>query len=468
MEKRRKIRTEQKPGKQAPVRIPAQGLPVLNRNVAGIDVGSTEHWVACPPKPDGTTNVKCFGTRTCDLEELAGWLKSEGVESVAMESTGVYWIPLYELLESQGFDVLLGNAKQFSNVPGKKTDMQDCQWIQLLHSCGLLRGSFRPSEDICQLRAIMRECTNLIDERTRAVQRMQKALDQMNVQVHRAVSDITGTTGMNIIRAIVAGERDPLVLAGHRDKRCRKSEAAFAEYLRGTWREEHLFNLAMNLELYDKLNEMVDTYQQKITELMQKLEPEERQDQQPPDHPNEKKAKSIRKCGEEGTRQALWRFSGVDLTRIDAINTGAAITVLTEVGFDLNDFPTEKHFVSWLRLGPYRPVSGGKVLKKKRNAVGATRIANVLRMAALCLERSQTALGAQFRRLSRRKGRSVAVFAMARRLATLIYRMLRYGQDYVDQGVDAYEARFKAKRLHNIRSVVKQMGYKLEPIEAIA
>jgi transposase len=443
-------------------------LPVLRHNVAGVDVGSKEHWVCCPPQEDGTANVKTFGTTTCELERLADWLKAEGVESVAMESTAVYWIPLYELLESRGFDVLLANAKQLANVPGRKTDMADCQWIQLLHSCGLLRGSFRPPEEICQLRSVMRECANLIDERCRTVQRMQKSLDQMNVQVHRAVADITGTTGMGIIRAIVAGERDPLALAGLRDKRCRKSVAQFAEHLRGTWREEHLFNLSMNLDLYDKLTELINRYHQKIHDLMQQLEPEERTEGQPPEHPNPTKAKTIRRRGDEHTRQALWRLSGVDLTRIDAISTGAATVLLTEVGVDLSDFPTEKHFVSWLRLSPFRAVSGGKVLKKKRNAAGATRVANVLRMAACSLQRSQTALGASFRRIARRKGYSVAVFATARRLAILIYRMLRYGQDYIDQGAAAYEERFKERRIQNLTSTAKQLGYQLTPLKASA
>jgi transposase len=451
-------------GRSEPSR--AIGLPVLHAHTAGIDIGSTEHWVCCPPQPDGSVNVRRFGTRSCDLQELAEWLKAESIESVAMESTSVYWIPLYELLEAKGFEVLLANAKQLSNVPGRKTDMQDCQWIQLLHACGLLRGSFRPSEQICALRALMRESSNLIEERTRCVQRMQKALDQMNVQVHRAVSDITGTTGMGILRAIVAGERDPQVLAGLRDRRCRKSTREFAEYLRGTWREEHLFNLKMSLELYDKLNEMIDSYQQKIAELMQQLQPNDRRDAKPPEHPCPKKAKNLRARGQEDTRQALWRFSGVDLTRIDSISTSAANVVFTEVGLDLTDFLSEKHFVSWLRLSPNRQISGGKVLKKRRNAAGATRVANVLRMCATCLERSQSALGAQFRRLSRRKGRAVAIFAMARKLAILIYRMLRYGQDYVDQGVDAYEEQFLQRRIQVMISSAKQMGYEVTPIKA--
>jgi len=444
------------------------GLPVLRPNVAGIDIGSQEHWVAGPPKADGAPNVRVYGTVTSDLNKLAQWLKSQGVESVAMESTGVYWIPLYELLESRGFEVLLCNSKQTSNVPGRKTDFEDCQWIQLLHSCGLLRGSFRPSDEICQLRALLRECSNLIEERTRCVQRMQKALDQMNVQVHRAVTDITGTTGMSIIRAITAGERDPIVLAGFRDKRCKKKIEQFAEHLRGTWRQEHLFNLKMNLELYDKLNEMIDTYHQKINELMLALEPDDRKDRQPPQHPNKAKRKAIIKRGEESMRQGFWRFAGVDLTRIDGISTGVASVVFAEAGLDLDAFPTEKHFTSWLRLAPNRSISGGKVLKKKRNATGATRLANALRMAASSLKNSPTALGAQFRRIARRKGFTVAVFAMARRLATLIYRMLRYGEDYVDKGAQAYEEQFKQRRLRSLATTAKQMGYELKPVGAAA
>jgi transposase len=217
---------------------PIQALPVIRANSAGIDLGSEEHWVCGPARGDNKVNVQQFGTTTPQLNELADWLIHEGVESVAMESTGVYWIPLYELLESRGLEVVLVNAKQLHGVPGRKTDMIDCQWIQLLHSCGLLRGSFRPGEKICALRALQRQMANLVEERSKMVQWMQKALDQMNVQVHRAVTDITGKTGMAIIRAIVAGQRSPKKLATLRDKRCRKSQAQFAEHLIGNWRQE--------------------------------------------------------------------------------------------------------------------------------------------------------------------------------------------------------------------------------------
>jgi len=444
------------------------GLPVVRADAGGIDAGSAEHWVCCPAKPDGSANVRRFGTTTVELGRIADWPETEGVKSVAVESTGVYWIPLYELLESRGIGVVLVNARQLRHVPGRKSDMADCKWLQMLHACGLLRGSFRPAGPVCALRGLMRECANLIGERTRAVQRMQKALDQMNVQVHRAVSDITGATGMAIIRAIVAGERDPLALAGLRDRRCQKSPAQFAEHLRGTWREEHLFNLAMNLELHDKLEEMIGRYGAKIAALMEEMGPEDRRDGGPPRHPSPTKARAIERAGDQSLRQTLWRMSGVDLTRIDAVNVGVASVVLTEAGADLSAFPSENHFTSWLRLAPNRPVSGGKVLKKKRNAAGATRLANALRQAACSLQRSKTALGGQFRRLARRKGYSVAVFAMARKLAILIYRMLRHGQDYIDEGLAAYEERFRQRRLHNITSMAKEMGYQIIPIPAAA
>ena len=442
----------------------AASIPVLRPNVAGIDLGSTQHWVCGPIASDGAANVRVFGTTTPELDKLAVWLREQGVESVAMESTSVYWIPIYELLESRGFEVLLVNARQLSSVPGRKTDMQDCQWIQLLHSCGLLRGSFRPAEHICQLRALQRQRANLIAERTRAVQWMQKALDQMNVQVHRAVSDVTGKTGMAIIRAIVAGEREPRKLATLRHPGCKKPVAQIAEHLTGTWRVEHLFNLTMALQLFDSLEQMIADYDAKLRDTMQSLQPPDRQHDALPPHPNPAKERALRSRGAQQAREALWRFAGADLTRIDGISTSAAETILTEVGPDLSAFPTEKSFVSWLRLCPRTPISGGKPLRKRANSMGATRMSGVLRLAALSLSRSKTALGAYFRSVARRKDGAVAVFATARKLATWVYRMLRFGHDYVDVGAQAYEARAKQRRLRGLQSSAKSLGYKVVPV----
>jgi transposase len=439
-------------------------LQRLRVNVAGIDVGASEHWVCGPEGEDGTAPVEVFGTTTPELERLADWLQAQGVESVAMESTSVYWIPVYELLESRGLEVVLVNARHLHGVPGRKTDMRDCQWLQLVHSCGLLNGSFRPAEAICRLRALQREQATLVAERTRVVQRMQKALDQMNVQVHRAVSDLTGKTGLAMVRAIVAGERRPAVLAEFRDPRCKKSAQEIAAYLTGTWREEHLFNLQMGLRLFDQLERLIAEYDAQLARWLTELQPPERRPQAVPAHPNAAKEKAIRARGDQPLRTALWRVAGVDLTRIDGISSGAAQLVLTEVGLDLATFPDEHHFVSWLRLSPKTAISGGKPLPKRPKGTGATRVAGVLRMAALSLRNSQTALGAALRRIARRKGGAVAIFATARKLAVLIYRMLRYGQDYVDQGAAAYEARFHRQRLSTLRSTALELGYHLVPV----
>ena len=448
---------------------PIEAIAVIRPDTAGIDLGGREHYVCGPARGEGRANVEVFGTTTGQLEKLARWLIEQGVESVAMESTGVYWIPVYELLQSRGLEVVLVNARQLSRVPGRKTDMIDCQWLQLLHSCGLLRASFRPGDNICALRALQRQSANLVQERTKAVQWMQKALDQMNVQVHRAVTDITGNTGMAIIRAIVAGQRDPKALAALRDKRCQKSESQIAEHLRGNWRWEHLYNLGSALELYEQLDKMITEYEERIIERIEALQPPKQRRVKVPEHPHGTKAKALVKRGEEPMRRALWRLCGHDLTRIDAISTGAARVVLTEVGWDLSAFPEEAHFVSWLRLSPKMAFSAGKSLNKKRNSLGAHRVAAVLRMCALTMRHSQSALGAYYRRTARRKSGSVAVFAVARKLAILIYRMLYYGQDYVDEGANRYEARFREQRLRGLHMSARSLGYKLVPdLQALA
>lgn len=438
--------------------------------VAGVDIGSREHWVAGPPGPNGEATVRQFGTTTPDLIELVDWLAALGVTSVAMESTSVYWIPLYELLESRGVQPVLVNARHLHNVPGRaKTDYRDCQWLQVLHARGLLRGSFRPTETITRLRALHRQMQNFVEERTRSVQWMQKALDQMNVQVHHAVTDITGATGMSVVRAIVAGERDPLVLAQHRDPRCRKTVDEIARCLTGTWREEQLFNLEAAVALYDKVEELILIYQQRLLREIEGLQPPERRDLEVPRHPNKAKEKNLRARGAQPMREALWRFAGVDLTRIDGIAADAVHVIITEVGLNLSAFPSENHFVSWLRLCPRTSISGGKPLrKKKRHSLGASRVANVLRMAAASLHHSKTALGAAYRRIARRKGSGVATFAIARHLALLVYRALRFGQDYLDIGEKVYEARFAARRLVTLKENARALGYVLQEDPSVA
>jgi transposase len=434
--------------------------------VAGIDIGSQEHWVCGPERDDGEREVRVFRATTPQLQEMAAWLVEQGVDSVAMESTYLYWIPVYEVLEAVGLEVVLVNARMLHNVPGRKTDMHDCQWLQLLHSCGLLQGSFRPKDAICRLRALQRQRANLVESRTRFVQWMQKALDQMNVRVHRAVSDLTGHTGMSIVRAIVAGERDPFRLAALRDKACKQSVQAIAEHLTGTWRDEHIFNLSTALRLYDEMERTISEYDKRLLRETEALQAEERQNEPVPVHPNRGKERVIRKRGDHALREALWRFAGVDLTTIDGISATSAQVILTEIGPDLNAFPTEKHFVSWLRLCPRVPISGGKPLKKRRNSMGASRVAGALRMAAVTLQRSKTALGAAYRRIARHKSGAVAVFAVARKLAQYVYRLLRHGHAYVDIGEQQYEAHYRHRRLTALAENAKELGLTLVPAKA--
>jgi transposase len=443
-----------------------RSLETIQPNAAGIDLGSREHWVAGPPTEDGGPNVERFNTTTPDLYRLADWLKEQGVETVAMESTGVYWIPVFEILDSRGFDVLLANARQLTHVPGRKTDMLDCQWIQLLHACGLLRGSFRPSDDICRLRALIRERNTMVSQRSDWVRRMQKSLDQMNICVHHAVSDITGVTGMAIIRAMVEGERDPHVLAGLRDRRCRNSEKQIAAELTGNWRPEHLFNLRQALKMYDQFCTVVADYDEEILSYVQTLQPDDDKDSPVPPPPSKTKAKEIAKRGQEPLRQALYRFSGFDLTTIDGIGVDIAADIVSELGLDFTVFPSEDHFVSYLRLAPNLSISAGKKVPGKFKAMTCTRISTALRMAALTLRNSKTALGAFYRRIAWRKGASVAVFATARKLAQLVYRLVRYGQAYVDVGARAYEERFNQRRLKSYTRALNEMGYNVEPLPA--
>jgi len=441
-----------------------RSLKTIREHAAGIDLGSREHWVCAPPQEDGTPNVERFGTTTPELYKLADWLKEQGVDSVAMESTGVYWIPLYEILDSRGFEVLLVNARHISNVPGRKTDMLDCQWIQLLHSCGLLRGSFRPSDDICRLRALIRQRNTMVDQRSDWVRRMQKSLDQMNVCVHHAVSDITGATGMAIIRTIVDGERDPHALARLRDPRCRKSESQIAEELTGTWRPEHLFNLRQAMHMYDQANAVIGEYDSEILTYISTLQPENTAEAPVPPHRSKPKAKHFAQRGQEPLRQALYRFSGFDLTSIDGVGVDTASVILSELGVDFSGFPNEGHFVSYLRLAPNLSISAGKRVPNKSKTTTCTRVSSALRMAATALRNSKTALGGFYRRMSRRKGASVAVFATARKLAQIIYRLIRYGQAYVDTGEEAYNARFNERRLSFFTKALRTMGYTVEPI----
>jgi len=443
-----------------------EGLPVVRHKVAGIDLGSERHWVCAPTVEGSGREVADFGATTSELIRMAKWLQARKVESVAMESTGVYWIAPHEVLEGEGLEVMLVDTRQLARVPGrdKKSDPFDCEWIQRLHSCGLLMGSFRPKEAVCMLRTLVRDKGNLVAEGGDWLRRMQKSLDQMNVRVHRAVSDIDGVTGMAIVRAIVGGERDARKLAKLRDRRCRKSEEEIAEQLSGHWREDHLFSLRQGLKMYDSIQERITDYEKEILRKLAEMERGECRGQEVPKVKNSQKGKAIQRRGEEPMRQALFRMSGVDLTGIDALGVETVQVVLSEYGPDLSRFPTEKQFVSHVTLAPHKPTSAGKPVKNKKHYSASTRVAAALRMAATSLRHSETALGAYYRQIARRIGGDVAVFATARKLATLIYRLLRWGQPYLDEGAEAYEQRYQVSRIKNLTAKAKELGYQLTPI----
>lgn len=441
----------------------SRALRVINHHACGIDLGATEHWVCCPSQDGSDTEVRSFPTDTPSLLELADWLRECGVTSVAMESTGVYWIPLYELLCGLGFEVLLVDTRTLSRVPGRKTDVLDCQWIQQLHSYGLLRGAFRPVDDIVKFRTLERMKKTLIQQQADWQRRMQKELDQMNVRVHRAVSEITGVTGMAILHAIVDGERDPAKLAELRDVRCKKSVKQIERELSGTWRTEHLQNLATALSMYEFINERVEQVNQQVLALLGNYRILAGSDQDAaPSLPLSRKMALIKKNGEEPMRQALFGLAGVDLTRITTIGVKTAEVLLSEFGPDLSSFPTEKQFVSYLRLSPALGISGGKpVRNRKKPLIGCNRSREALRMAALTAQNTRTALGAYYRKIAIRKGANVAIFATARKIAQYVYRMLRFGTAYVDIGIEKYEEQCQQRRVKRLQNTARNLGYRL-------
>ena len=435
-------------------------ISLTHPNAAGIDIGSAAHFVAVPPERDDEP-VREFASFTADLHRLADWLDACGVDTVAMESTGVYWIPLYELLESRGFTVLLVNARHVKNVSGRKSDVLDCQWLQQLMSFGLLRGAFRPADQVCVLRSLSRQRTMLLRSQGRFVQHMQKALTQMNIQLANVISDVAGETGQRILRAIVAGERDGRALAQLRNARIRASEDEIAKSLQGNWRAEHLFALKQALDAFDFCGTQLAECDAQIQAQLQALHVRE-------DAPAQgKKRGRARNAPKFDLRTQLFQMCGVDLTRIDGIDVTTALAVVSEVGADLSKFPSDKHFASWLGLCPGTKITGGKVMSGKTKRC-ANRAAQALRLAAAALRSSQSALGAYYRRLCARMDKPKAVTAAAHKLARLIYAMLTHGQEYTDRGQDYFEERYRQRVLHNLAQKAKAMGMQLVPSDAPA
>jgi transposase len=437
-------------------------ISMINPNAAAIDIGSTMHMAAINPKA-GDNPVREFGTFTDDLHAMASWFKECGVTSVAMESTGVYWIPAYEVLEQHGFDVILVNARYAKNVPGRKTDVSDAAWLQRLHSYGLLQGSFRPEAGVATLRAYLRQRERLIEYCASHIQHMQKAMMEMNVQLHHVVSDITGVTGMRIIRAIVAGERTPMTLAEMRDVRCHASTETICAALSGNWRDKHIFALCQSLALYD-------FYQTKITQCDRKLEMALKDLVVDQGHDTRNLPKVRTRTKQPNTpdfevRASLYRVLGVDLTQIHGMGSSLALKLVGECGTDLRAWPSAKHFTSWLCLAPGNKISGGKLLSSKTRR-SSNRAAALLRLAATTIGRSDTVLGAFYRRLSARAGKAKAVTATARKIAVLFYNSLCYGMKYHDPGATQYEERYRTRVIGNLQRRAKAFGFTLQELPA--
>ena len=435
-------------------------IETVNIGAAAVDIGSREHMAAV--NPDVTdAPVRAFGTFTHDLHDLADWFKSHGVTSIAMESTGVYWIPAYEILAQHGFEVILVNARYAKNVPGRKTDVSDASWLRQLHSYGLLRGSFRPTAEIATLRAYLRQRERLVEYAAAHIQHMQKALMEMNLQLHHVVSDITGVTGMKIIRAIVAGERDLDVLASHRDVRCRASTETIKAALNGNDRAEHIFALTQSLELYDFYRSKMLACDRHLEATLAALGADTEHDPSELQRPRTKTKKVSTPSFD--VRAALYGVLGVDLTQIHGMGPSLSLKLVGECGTDLRAWPSAKHFTSWLCLAPGNKISGGKVLssRTRRSSSGA---AALLRLAAVTIGRSDTALGAFYRRLAARAGKAKAVTAMARKIAVLFYNTLRHGMTYQDPGASHYEERYRNRVLCNLKRRAKSFGYGLQEL----
>jgi transposase len=439
-------------------RVSPSVLERINANAAGIDCGSAEHFVAVPPDRDPTP-VRSFQTFTADLYRLADWLRACGVTSVAMEATGVYWIPLYEILEARGFQVLLVNARHVKNVPGRKSDVTDCEWLRDLHSVGLLRGSFRPTDAIVALRAYLRHRETLVQSAGTHVQRMQKALIQMNLQLPLVVSDITGVTGLRILRDIVAGQRDPEVLAQHRNYRCHASVAEIVGALTGNYRPEHLFVLQQNLELFDIYQQQIAACDAAIEAHLHTLTAQAPVPTTPLPSPRPRQKPRDNEPRFE-LRAPLHQLTGADLSQIDAIGPYTALRLLSEIGTDMSRWPSAKHFTSWLTLAPKNKVSGGRLLSSQ-TMPSANRAAAILRLAAMSLGRTQTALGAFYRRLAYRVGKAKAITATARKLAVLVYRCLKDGLVYNDPGAAEYDAQHRTHVLRRLRQRAANLGFGL-------
>jgi len=441
--------------------VEKDALEQINYNAAGLDIGAEEIYAAVPTGRD-EESVRSFLTFTADLKSLADWLEACSIETVAMESTGPYWIPIYEILEKRGLEVYLVNARHIKNVSGRKTDVLDCQWIQQLHTYGLLKPSFRPPEQICAIRSLVRHRDMLVRSRAAHIQHMQNAMDLMNLKLTNVLSDITGVTGMKIIRAIVAGEHNPEVLASYRDNRCARSEEEIVKSLEGHYKHENLFALKQALELYDVFSQQIAACDTELEALYAEFEPPQDPGTEPP-KPNRRKRRKNQPNFD--LSQSLYRMTGVDLTQVDGLDALSVQTILSEIGTDMSPWRTDKHFSSWLRLSPNNEVTGGKV-KRRGTQPTQNKASTAFRVAALSLTRSDCALGAFYRRMRAKHGAPKAITATAHKLARIVYFMLKFRQPYRDPGVDYYEAQHRDRVIRSLNRKAAKLGLRLEPFIA--
>jgi transposase len=434
-------------------------LEVIHPDAAGIDIGNESHYASVPPNRDSQP-VRSFGCTTAELKAMAAWLRQCGIRTVAMQSTGVYWVAVYDILEQAGFEVYLVNARDTKNLPGRKSDVQESQWLMKLHTYGLLRNSFRPSQEIRMMRTYWRQRNDLVQSASRHILRMQKALTQMNVQLANVLSDISGVTGQAIIKAILAGERAPQKLAAFRDPRVQANEEEIARYLQGNWQPDLLFLLKQEQNAYEFCQRQMAECDRQLAQYLQEREDRSQGAPLPEEKRKERLKKKKGNKPQFDLRERLFRMTGTDLTRIDGIDVVTATTIISEAGYDMSKWATDNHFVSWLRLCPDNRISGNKVIGKGRLPTNNP-MSIALKMAASTLRQSKTYLGAQFRRLRTRLGAPIAIKAMAAKLARLIYRMLRDGMKYVDRGAALYELRHRELQVHQLKWKAAKLGYKV-------
>jgi transposase len=440
------------------------GLPVVQPRAGAIDIGSRFHVVAVPPDLCDEP-VQTFQAFTGDLQRMATWLKANDIVTVAMESTGVYWVPVFEMLESHGIEAVLCNARDARMVPGRKSDVNDAQWLQRLHACGLLRASFRPVREIAALREYLRLRENHVQDAAAHIQHMQKALTYMNLQLQHVVSDINGLTGMRIIRAILAGERDPKALATMRDVRCHSKIETIEAALVGNYQPEHLFALKQAVALYDFYQEQIQQCDREIELNLIRLSAQKSAPTEPPPKPRRRGKQS--NALDFDVQPLLYQLLGIDITQIHGLGPYVSLRMIAECGTDLSRWPSAKHFTSWLSLAPGCKISGGKVLSAHTRKTG-NRLTSILRMAAVTVGKTNTALGAFYRRLGARVGKAKAVTATARKIAVLFYNAMRFGMKYVDPGADSYEAHYRERVVKQLHRRAAQFGFKLQSVEAVS